>query len=96
MRAAGVAELKAKLSSYLERVKGGAEIVVTEHGVPVAKLVPLAVAERQSSRRKRLAASGTLKLGRGKVRRLLLSPPHGDLRGEAVLAELLAEREEGQ
>lgn len=35
-----VATLKAKLSEYLGRAKGGHEVVVTDHKMPVAKLVP--------------------------------------------------------
>jgi prevent-host-death family protein len=36
----GVRELRDHLSQYLERVKAGSEVVVTEHGVPIAYLVP--------------------------------------------------------
>jgi prevent-host-death family protein len=36
----GVRELRDHLSRYLDRVKAGAEVVVTEHGHPVAYLVP--------------------------------------------------------
>ncbi len=36
----GVRELRDHLSRYLERVKTGTEVVVTEHGVPIAYLVP--------------------------------------------------------
>ncbi len=34
----GVRELKNQLSSYLDRVKQGEEITVTEHGRPIARL----------------------------------------------------------
>jgi prevent-host-death family protein len=37
----GIRELRASLSRYVERVKQGEEITVTEHGRPVARLVPL-------------------------------------------------------
>lgn len=37
----GIRELRAGLSRYVERVKQGEEIVVTEHGKPVARLVPM-------------------------------------------------------
>ena len=36
---AGVAQLKAGLSRYLERVKAGHEVLVTDRGQPVAKIV---------------------------------------------------------
>lgn len=37
----GIRELRAGLSRYVARVKDGEEITVTEHGKPVARLVPL-------------------------------------------------------
>jgi prevent-host-death family protein len=37
----GVRELRQNLSVYLRRVKAGERLVVTEHNVPVADLVPL-------------------------------------------------------
>ena len=37
----GIRELRAGLSRYMEQVKQGEEIVVTEHGKPVARLVPM-------------------------------------------------------
>lgn len=36
----GIRELKAKLSSYIDRAKNGETIVVTERGIPVARLIP--------------------------------------------------------
>jgi len=45
MRSAGIAELKASFSEYLARVKAGEEVLVTEHGRPIARIVPLAAAE---------------------------------------------------
>ena len=37
----GIRELRAHLSRYVEQVKHGEEIVVTEHGRPVARIVPM-------------------------------------------------------
>ncbi len=96
MKTTGVAELKAHLSRYLDRVKGGQEVVITERGLPVAKLVPLRAAERRASRRHRLARAGLLHLGTGRVRAALLRPPRGPRVGGSVLTALLAERQEGR
>jgi prevent-host-death family protein len=52
--AVGVRELRDNLSRYLERVKAGTEVVVTEHGVPIAYLV----ARPRSSRLADLIANG--------------------------------------
>ncbi len=38
----GVSELRAHLRDWLERVRGDEEIVVTDNGTPVARLVPAA------------------------------------------------------
>jgi prevent-host-death family protein len=40
MRIAGIRELRQNLSALLDEVKKGREIVITERGHPVAKLVP--------------------------------------------------------
>jgi prevent-host-death family protein len=40
MERAGVAELKARLSEYLAKVRAGEEVLVTDRGRPVARLVP--------------------------------------------------------
>jgi prevent-host-death family protein len=36
-----VSALRANLSSWLERVRAGEEVVVTDRGLPVARLVPV-------------------------------------------------------
>jgi prevent-host-death family protein len=41
VRTAGVREARQNLSVLLDEVKKGREVVITEHGRPVAKLVPL-------------------------------------------------------
>ena len=41
MMQVGVRDLKARLSEHLGRVKAGETLVVTERGIPVAKLTPL-------------------------------------------------------
>lgn len=91
---AGVAELKASLSRYLERVKAGEEILVTDRGRPVAKLVPVAETEK-GTRRERLIADGLLLPGRGRLRPSLLRPPATGA-GASVLDALLEERREGR
>jgi prevent-host-death family protein len=94
---AGVAELKAGLSRYLERVKAGHEVLVTDRGEPVAKLVPITTAARRGSRRDRLVREGLLLPGRGRVRPSLQKPPAGSpARGRVVLDALLEERREGR
>ena len=51
-----VTELRAHLSEWLERARGGSEVVITERGVPVARLTGLAT----SGILERLAAEGAI------------------------------------
>jgi len=96
MKKAGVAELKKSLSEYLAAVKAGGEVLVTERGHPIARLVPVP------------ARTGTPAQIRQLVRSGLVRPPHKRLdedfwrlprpmdRDAAVLNALLAERKKGQ
>ena len=37
----GIRELKAQLSAFLQQVKAGATLTITEHGKPIGRIVPL-------------------------------------------------------
>jgi prevent-host-death family protein len=37
----GIRQLRADLSRFVKRVQSGEELVVTDHGTPVARLVPM-------------------------------------------------------
>lgn len=41
MRTAGVREARQDLSSLIDDVRKGREVVITDHGRPVARLVPI-------------------------------------------------------
>src|SRR5215468_618084 len=64
MRTVNIAELKNRLSAYLNQVKEGEEIVVRDRNVPVARIVPLRSEDYDADRLK-LAAQGRLRLGTG-------------------------------
>ena len=95
-RTASVVELKARLSEHLRLVKSGHELVVTERGVPVARVLPLDDGERKSTRRLRLTRAGLMKPGRGKLPPLLKKAPTGSDSGAGVLEALLEERGDGR
>jgi prevent-host-death family protein len=54
----GIRELKNQLSHYIDQVCAGKQIIVTEHGKPVARLTALTEAE---DRLTRLIASGAVR-----------------------------------
>jgi prevent-host-death family protein len=59
MIAVNIAELKNRLSAYLQQVRAGEEIVIRDRNLPVAKLVPLSPAEA-SAEEFALVAAGKL------------------------------------
>jgi prevent-host-death family protein len=89
----GVRELRQNLSVYLDRVKDGERLVVTEHGQPVAELVPLA--PRSLSTLERLIAEGRVRPAKGNLA-VLGSPPAVERpRGSRTVSEeLVAMRDE--
>ena len=46
MISAGIRELKARLSSYIDKVGRGEHVVITEHGREVALLIPISKERR--------------------------------------------------
>ena len=61
MKTANIAELKNGLSKYLEEVKRGGEVVVSERNVPFAKIVPLKNLDSYDAHELRLIAEGKLR-----------------------------------
>ena len=87
-----IAKLKAKLSEYLAGVRAGEEIVVTDRGRPVARVVPIRGARELESRLSGLVRSGLLRSPTAAdpldVARLLEAAPEDpDGRGLAALLE---------
>jgi prevent-host-death family protein len=96
MTKVGVARLKAQLSRYLEVAKRGQEVVITERGRPVAKLVALGGRDHADSRLERLIRAGVVIPGTGRLRASLRKLPRGPRVGDGVLKALLEEREESR
>ena len=86
--------MKNGLSAYLDRVRAGESIVVTDRGVPVARLDPIAASADPAGRVERLVRAGLME-------RASVSPPFDVLETAAprpngdgsALRALLDERE---
>lgn len=72
MDSIGVRELRQNASRYLDRVKKGESIEVTERGVPVAVLSPLPAKRR--SRYQQMVEDGLITPGSGNLREILARP----------------------
>jgi prevent-host-death family protein len=64
-RSYSVYEAKAKLSELLRQVKKGKHLVVTERGIPIAKVVPYAEDESISDRIDDLKSAGMIGEAKG-------------------------------
>jgi prevent-host-death family protein len=97
MKPVGVAELKARLSEYLARVQAGEQILVSDRGRLVARLVPFVPdsADEEDAHLRDLERQGLITRGSGRVPAAFWeveSPPDPE---DGVLRAVLEEREEG-
>lgn len=85
----GIRELKSTLSECIREVKAGRTIVVTDHGHPVARIIPEAV-----SLHERVDALRTAGAIAWSGRRLRPAKPIGKVRGNHTVADLVVENRE--
>jgi prevent-host-death family protein len=85
----GIRELKSTLSECVREVRGGRTIVVTDHGQPVARIIPegLSLRDRVEALRKAGAVAWS-------GRPLRPAKPAGKVRGNKTVADLLVDNRE--
>jgi len=96
MKTAPVSELKARLSEYLNQVKAGIEVLITDRGKPVARLVPILRSKDLKESLVRMEKQGLIKLGSGKLPKDFWRMDRPDDPQGLVLKALLEEREAGR
>ena len=94
MKIAAVSKLKAYLSDYLNQVKAGTEVLITDRGEPVARLVPILRTKVTGEALSRMEKQGLIKLGSGKLPKDFWTMPRPEDPKGLVLKALLEEREE--
>lgn len=96
MKRATVTEAKNGLSALLDQVKAGETILITDRGVPVARLAPAtSTTDEDAGRIARLERAGLLTRGTGDIRRILDRPLVKTIDGSSVVDIVLEERESG-
>ena len=96
MKSVPIAILKAKLSEHLDAVKAGEEIVVTERGEPIARLLPIAQEESMEVRMVRLVAAGLVRPPLKPLPDEFWTMPRPDDPDDLILKALLEDREGGR
>jgi prevent-host-death family protein len=96
MKIAAVSKLKAYLSEYLSQVKAGNEVLITDRGKPVARLVPISRKKVARESVTRMEKNGLIKLGSGRLPKGFWAMPRAEDPKDLVLKALMQEREEGR
>jgi prevent-host-death family protein len=96
MKIAAVSKLKAYLSEYLNQVKAGNEVLITDRGKPVARLVPVSRTRAVGESLARMEKQGLIRLGSGKLPKDFWAMPRAEDPKGLVLKTLLEERKEGR
>ena len=95
MTKTSISKLKARLSAYIDIVRQGDEVLVTDRGRVVARLAPVTGDALGDSRRDLLVRSGRMRPPTAKLpKNFLKSRRPKDAKGRS-LAALLQERREG-
>lgn len=97
MKTAAISALKASLSEYLAGVKAGEEIIVTDRGKPIAKLMPLQSGETETlDELRNLERAGLVRIGTGNIPDFFWDEPRVKDKHAVARMALLQEREEAR
>jgi prevent-host-death family protein len=96
MKTAAVSKLKAYLSDYLNQVKAGTEVLITDRGKPVARLVPISRTKTTGESLTRMEKQGLIKLGSGRLQKDFWALPRPEDPKGLVRRALIEEREGGR
>lgn len=97
MKTASISDAKNGLSALIDRVKAGESVLITDRGIPVARLEPLAEYPDPDGRIARLERAGVIRRGTRPPPIELIQEPGPPLPpGVSVLEALLEERRTGR
>ncbi len=82
----GIRDLKARLSEYMKRVKSGQSIIITEHGKPVGRILPVGMS--LEDRIEMLRKAGLVEWSGKKLRNI--KPPAIN-RGDKLASDIVVE-----
>jgi prevent-host-death family protein len=97
VKKASITEAKNNLSALIDRVKGGAPVLIVDRGRPVARLEPVTSIGSEDDRLARLVRDGLVRPARGVTpKTVFAAPPPRAKKGASGVRALLDERREGR
>jgi prevent-host-death family protein len=94
MQTVNIADLKNNLSSWLEQVRNGEELVVKDRNTPIARLLPLTSGENLDAEEEALVGAGLMRLPLDEMNDAFLDLPAPEVSLDAIRAVIRAERDE--
>jgi prevent-host-death family protein len=98
MKMVNIADLKNHLSTYIQLVRDGEEVIIKDRNTPVARISPYG-GDATSEEERQLVASGAMKLptkGRRINWKTFWQMPAPNIGADKALRAVLEEREEGR
>jgi prevent-host-death family protein len=96
MKTVAISELKTHLSDFLNQVKAGSEVLITDRGRPVGRLVPISRTQTPRESLARMEKQALIRLGSGKLPKGFWKMPRTKDPQGLVRRALLEEREAGR
>ena len=94
MKTVNIAELKNRLSVYLNHVRTGQEVLVRDRNTPIARIVPVAHGADQDDELQSLAAQGKVRLAENEMDESFWEMPAQRVSAGVLRRVLDREREE--
>jgi prevent-host-death family protein len=93
MRSTNIADLRNRLTQYLQEVRAGEEIVVRDRQRPIAKIVPFSV-DGDPAEDAALVAAGLMRKGSGRIAPSFWKAQRPRVTPEQAIAAVTADRNE--
>ena len=94
MKSVNVAELRNRLSVYLNEVRAGREVLVRDRNTPIARIVPIGHSSGAEDELRALAAQGKIRLGESETDDSFWDLPAPRIAGDALKRAINRERDE--
>ena len=93
MRSANIADLRNRLTQYLQEVRAGEEIVVRDRQRPIAKIVPFTVDDHEVDEAA-LVTAGLMRKGSGQISPSFWTARRSRIPARVATAAVSADRDE--